>query len=68
MANKIDAIWSLSLDCDCPSCEEYIDLLDGEDFWDGKRFEPCEHGTDRTQNVEVICPKCGHEFYVDFGW
>lgn len=60
------ATWNFSLTTHCPYCEEWVDLLDEVDFWDGRHFVPCEHGTDRAQNVEVTCPKCGHEFLVDF--
>lgn len=62
----IEATWPISLDCDCPNCKEFVDLLTCRDFWDGRRIDPCEHGTERTKNVEVFCPRCGHEFTVDF--
>ena len=59
------ATWSLSLTCECPGCNEDVDLLDDPDFWDGREsMQAIEHGTDRTNNLEVICPKCGHEFEV----
>jgi hypothetical protein len=63
---SIEATWSISLDCDCPKCKEYVDLLTYSDFWDGRKFEPCESGTEITAGVEVVCPECGHEFTVDF--
>lgn len=65
MSNTI-ATWYLSLDCECPNCKEDVDLLDGDDFWIGRYFQVGENMTDNTRDVEVWCPKCGHEFKVDF--
>lgn len=59
------ALWSVSLDADCPACEQNVNLLDYGDFWDGRKLEIPEHGTDRSRDVEVVCPDCGHEFSVD---
>lgn len=59
------ATWSISLDVDCPGCDGYVDLLAYADFWDGRHLDACEHGTDRSTNVEVVCPECNHEFKVD---
>lgn len=59
------ATWSVSLDCECPACKEDVDLLDYADFWDGRRLDIPEHGTERSKNVEVVCPKCGHDFTVE---
>ncbi|MCP4568994.1 MAG: hypothetical protein GY841_15575 [FCB group bacterium] len=64
----INATWSISLDCNCPECKEDIDLLDGPDFWEMHDFEIGEHETKRTQNVEVICPNCEHEFSVNLSY
>lgn len=65
---KIEATWILGLYCDCPNCEELVDLLDGPDFWDGRSFDVVEHGTENTKDVEVVCPSCKHEFVVDLTW
>lgn len=62
--SAVVATWSISLDCTCPACEEDVDLLTAQDFWDGRQLEVPEHGTERTRNLEVDCPKCGHEFHV----
>ena len=59
------AIWSVSLDCYCPACKEYVNLLDYTDFWDGREIDVPECGTERSRDVEVKCPKCDHEFIVD---
>lgn len=59
------ATWGLSLDCECPACGEWVDLTTAPDFWDGKYpIQPCEHGTRRTDALEVKCPECGDEFVV----
>lgn len=57
----ISAQWNLSLNCDCPSCGEFVDLLDADDFWGGRKLEACE----QKKGVEVVCPNCSHEFIVD---
>jgi len=55
------AYWDISLNVECPACYEDVDLLEYEDFWDGRTHpEPAE----RMENVEVVCPKCSHEFSV----
>jgi hypothetical protein len=61
----VNATWNISLDCECPGCKNDVDLLDYADFWDGRYLNPCEHDTDRSRGVEVVCPMCGHEFEVD---
>jgi len=64
--NKIFATWNLNLYCDCPNCKEHVDLLDYPDFWDGRsHLKACENNSIHSENVDVICPKCGHEFIVD---
>lgn len=60
------ATWHIELNTFCPYCKEYVDLLDHTDFWDGRKFQPIEHNTRRTENVEVHCPKCEEDFIVDF--
>jgi hypothetical protein len=50
---------------DCPACEEFVDLIQYADFWDERELDICEHGTVRSKNVEVVCPECGEEFYVE---
>ena len=60
----VAAQWSLSLNCDCPHCNEFVDLLDYPDFWDGEVIEACEHGTERSKCLEVVCPECHKDFTV----
>lgn len=59
------ATWNIELMCDCPHCKEYVNLLNYCDFWDDRQLDICEWGTDRSTNVEVICPECEEEFVVD---
>ena len=54
------ARWSISLNCDCPKCEELVNLVDYPDFWHGHQFE-----AGHSKDMEVICPACNHEFTVD---
>jgi len=65
---EVIATWHASLNCDCPGCGEYVDLMSYSDFWDGRSLQIAEHDTDRSRDVEVVCPECGHEFKVDCEW
>jgi phage FluMu protein Com len=62
----VTATWYLELNCHCPECKEFVDLLEADGFWDdrGTSLNVLEHGTPRTKAVEVVCPKCDHEFEV----
>jgi hypothetical protein len=68
MQMAVEATWHASLDCECPGCNEDVDLLDDPDFWDGRNIEIAEHGTLGTTDMEVVCPLCGHVFAVDCQW
>jgi hypothetical protein len=59
------ATWNVSIDTHCPKCEFYFNICDGIDFWDGRDYRLCEHGTERTRDIEVECPECSHKFNVD---
>jgi len=61
-----EASWTISIDAECPECEDSFDITQADDFWTEFNPEIGEHGTDRTENVEVICSHCEHEFKVDF--
>ena len=65
--DNVKANWSIELNCECPECEHYFDILsDTEDFWDGRRgLEIGEHGTNQSKDLGIYCPKCRHEFVVD---
>jgi hypothetical protein len=65
---SIEANWSVELNCVCPECEEYVDLLDYADFWDRRSLDLAEHGTERSKGVGVVCPGCYHEFEVDLNY
>ena len=62
--STVKAVWSLSLDCECPKCEKYFDILDEDDFW-GRGIAVAEHDTKRSKGIEVQCEHCEHEFTVD---
>lgn len=64
MKKNTVATWELTLECRCPDCGTDVDLLDDtkQDLYE---LEPCEHDTDRSRNVEVVCPRCEHVFLVD---
>lgn len=63
--SNITATWTVELHCTCPKCNEWVDLLEYPDFWDGMHLDIAEHGTERSRGVEVLCPECDHEFSVD---
>lgn len=61
MKNKpADANWNIQLDCQCPKCNEYVDLTDHSDFLDGRTYLSCL----KSSKLEVVCPLCNHEFEV----
>ena len=45
------ATWDVSLHAECPECGQVVDLLDDPDFWDGRKLDIAEHGTDRSRGV-----------------
>ena len=65
---KIEAQWDAHLFCKCPKCKEHVDLLETEDFWEGRSLEVLEHGTEESDSLDVSCPECGHYFEVCCQW
>lgn len=63
-AALVEASWSIELNCECPECREYVDLLSDAEFWDGRNLDIGEHDTPRADNLPVCCPECGHVFEV----
>ena len=59
------AQWSASLDVNCPKCGEYVDLMEGPEFWEGKDGLQI---AEAVPVLDVYCPKCGHEFTVSTVW
>ncbi len=59
------ATWSLELNTVCPECLGDINLLDIEgnfDLFDSNpELSPCQSSND----IEVYCVTCQHEFLVD---
>lgn len=63
---RVAATWTIELNCDCPKCGEYVDLLTHSDFWDGRKdLALGEHSTKRADRLPVACPECNHEFEVE---
>jgi len=63
------ASWHVELNCHCPKCDRYVNLLDYPDFWDGcGDLDIPEHDTERSDDLEVCCPECHHEFNVKCEW
>lgn len=58
---KVTAAWTVELNCECPKCGKWVDLLTYPDFWDGRNLEIPE----RRTGLDVSCPECDHEFEVD---
>lgn len=63
---KTYANWEIQLYVTCPKCRERFDMMDDEDFRCDAAFEPLEHDTHATRDVDVTCPECENEFTVDF--
>ena len=67
--SSITAQWHVELNCYCPDCGEYVDLMEYPDFWDGHRsLDIPEHNTEYSDNLEVNCPECNHNFEVCCEW
>lgn len=62
---KTSAMWEVQLYVTCPECHEQIDMLNEEDFSCDTGFEPLEHDTHATRDIDVTCPYCESEFTVD---
>ena len=67
-ASTCSACWLVELNCTCPKCGEYVDLLSAPDFWEGRTLDIPEHDTENSNNLEVVCPECGNEFKVRCEW
>lgn len=60
-----EACWTLELNCRCPKCDEHVDLLEGDGFWENNQgLQICEHGTEKSRNINAYCNECEHEFKV----
>lgn len=69
MDEPVSAHWSVELNCECPHCGDYVDLLEYPDFWDGRRgVEIYEIDTPATTKTEVTCPKCFKDFLASFDY
>lgn len=62
--DAVDAFWVVELNCYCPGCHQYVDMLEHYNFIGDTGIEVAEHETDRTTDMEVSCPSCGHEFKI----
>ena len=60
MTEKPTANWRVECNVECPECDEYIDLLEMDDY-----FEILPSVCEKCEDVEVYCTECGHEFKVD---
>lgn len=63
MAN-VTAVWSISLDVECPQCNHGFDLAEDPDFWHCQ--DDGFQAGDDANDVAVTCPECGHKFVCDF--
>lgn len=68
---KIEATMSISIDCECPYCEEYIDLCTIETINDDsfllRSVLDTSHGRSMGHedlDVEIDCPECGSPFTI----
>jgi hypothetical protein len=64
--SKPIATWVVELNCYCPNCDEYVDLTSADDFWyNHKGLAIAETGTERSNNLDVVCFECNHRFAVE---
>lgn len=66
--SSIQAQWEVELNCYCPECNQFVNLLEAADFWDGRKLDIPEHDTEYSNNLEVNCPECNHDFEVCCVW
>jgi len=62
----VEAVWNVSICCDCPHCGEYVDLTDEDEFWlagVGYNLKIAE-----TKTGSAWCPKCGEKIEVELVW
>lgn len=60
---KTNASWRVQLNCHCPNCDYYIDIL-SECFYEGEDLP--EVGTSREDhNIEYECPNCKEAFIIE---
>lgn len=64
--SNIKAVWYAQLLCVCPHCQEDTNLMESPDFWVNQPEEL--EISQRIEDLDVVCPECGHEFKVDTFW
>ena len=57
---KTIASFTLSLDCDCPHCGNYVDVID---LIDKEQLDDDFNAT--NLEVDVTCPECGEDFIIN---
>jgi hypothetical protein len=69
--DKIEATISVTIDCECPFCEEYIDLCSIETINDDSFLMRQVFDTRNNKqighedlDVEIDCPECGSSFNI----
>lgn len=72
---KIEAHLSIEINVECPHCEDYINLLDGNLFPhlndEGTLFKQVFRNDGfgcNNLNEEITCPNCQKEFIVESVW
>ena len=63
---KTDANWSATLDCECPYCDEWVNVAIGlNDF-----FGPDQPVgvLESKKDVPFTCPECKKTFNADVWW
>lgn len=56
---KSECFWNISLTVTCPKCDNFFDLTDTPDFWDGRSGLVVPR---QGYLIEAECPECQHEF------
>ena len=62
MSYRAIAEWKLVLGVVCPECKYWFNAIDAVDFWHESGIGVLEVETKRSNNLEVVCPDCDHEF------
>lgn len=60
---KIEATFSITLDAECPYCNEDIDFMDDYDVY--SRIPTANTFSHENLDIECCCPHCKKEFILD---
>lgn len=61
---SVAANWNFTLDAQCPACSECVDVTTAQGFWDDKKLNYGEYGSENSTDIDAECPLCSHDFKI----